>query len=105
MSDVPSEQPHCPNFTPFRVAALSSLASSATQAATVILDAASVRDVTTIMSEKLLGTDHAELRNVTVEEFLHVVKCHVLSAYDYLDAPPGLTSSRKEGWRAAASHP
>jgi len=22
--------------------------------------------------------------HVTVEEFLHVVKCHVLSAYDYL---------------------
>jgi hypothetical protein len=25
--------------------------------------------------------------HVTVEEFLHVVKCHVLSAYDYLVRP------------------
>ena len=25
--------------------------------------------------------------HVTVEEFLHVVKCHVLSAYDYLARP------------------
>jgi succinyl-diaminopimelate desuccinylase len=25
--------------------------------------------------------------HVTVEEFLHVVKCHVLSAYDYMARP------------------
>jgi succinyl-diaminopimelate desuccinylase len=25
--------------------------------------------------------------HVTVEEFFHVVKCHVLSAYDYMSRP------------------
>ena len=28
--------------------------------------------------------------HVAVEEFFHVVKCHVLSAYDYM-SPPGLS--------------